>query len=103
MISRKEAQRQVDSDIEKVYQIANDDGEDYSATEAMCYGLSSLIMAQAFHEANAKSDSYDEKTLEVLGIAIAAQCATLNGFIEAGELDQNFVYESYINLVQEWN
>lgn len=102
MISRKEAQRQVDSDIEKVYQIANNDGEDYSATEAMCYGLSSLIMAQAF-EANAKSDSCDEKTLEVLGIAIAAQCATLNGLIEAGELDQNFVYESYINLLQRWN
>lgn len=102
MISRKEAQRQVDSDIEKVYQIASDDGEDYSATEAMCYGLSSLIMAQAF-EATAKSDSYDEKTLEVLGIAIAAQCATLNGLIEAGELDQNFVYESYINLLQRWN
>ena len=31
MISRKEAQRQVDSDIEKVYQIANDDGKNYSA------------------------------------------------------------------------
>lgn len=102
MISRKEAQRQVDSDIEKVYQIASDDGEDYSATEAMCYGLSSLIMAHAF-EATAKSDSYDEKTLEVLGIAIAAQCGTLNGLIEAGELDQNFVYESYINLLQRWN
>ncbi|MDA3767992.1 hypothetical protein PF586_05890 [Lactobacillus delbrueckii] len=65
------------------------------------FGLTSLIMAQAF-EANAKSEFYDEKTLEVLGIAIAAQCATLNGFIEAGELDQNFVYESYINLVQGW-
>lgn len=102
MISRKEAQRQVDSDIEKVYQIANDDNENYSATEAMCYGLSSLIMAKTF-KANAKSDPYDEKTLEVLGIAIAAQCATLYGFIEAGKLDQNSVYESYVNLVQEWN
>lgn len=65
--------------------------------EAMCYGLSSLIMAHTF-EANAK----DERTLEVLGIAIAAQCATLYGFIKAGELDQDSVYQSYINLVQEW-
>lgn len=103
MISRKEAQKQVDSDIEEVYQKAIADGYDYSVTEVMCYGLSFLTMTKTI-EANAKSDSYDEKTLEAIEeIAIAVQCATLNNFIEAGELDQTAVYESYINLVQEWN
>lgn len=101
MISRKEAQRQVDSEIEKVYKITHDHGQDYSVTEVMCYGLSFLTMTKVF-EANAKFDSYDEKSLEVLDIAIAAQCATISGFIEAWELDQNAVYQSYIDLVQEW-
>lgn len=103
MISRKEAQRQVDSVIEKVYKIAHDHGYDYSLTEVMCYGLSLLTMTKTF-EANTKSDSYDEKTLEALQeIAIAVQCTTLNNFIEAGELDPNAVYFNYIALVQEWN
>ena len=87
MISRKEAQKQVDSDIEEIYQKAIADGYDYSVTEVMCFGMSFWATKIAF-EANAKFDSYDEKSLEVLGIAIAAQCATLNGLIEAGELDQ---------------
>lgn len=102
MISRKEAQKQVDSDIEEIYQKAIADGYDYSVTEVMCFGMSFWATKIAF-EANAKFDSYDEKSLEVLDIAIAVQCATLSGFIEAGKLDQNAVYENYIDLVQEWN
>lgn len=95
MITRDQAKELVD---EKIFGILlqtafNPNTKGWGETDALCYGFSALIMARAFPKANHADDSFD--------IAVAAQCTTLACAIDAGALSKQYIYNSYVNLMQE--
>lgn len=96
-MTREQAKKLVD---EKIFGILlqtafNSNAKGWSETDALCYGFSALIMARAFPKASHTDDSFD--------IAVAAQCTTLACAIDDGALSKQYIYDSYVNLVQEAN
>lgn len=94
MITRDQAKKMVD---EKIFGILLETAFDpntkgWGETDALCYGFSALIMARAFPKASHTDDSFD--------IAVAAQCTTLACAIDAGALSKQYIYNSYVNLMQ---
>lgn len=94
MITREEAKKLAD---EKIFGILlqtnlNTDSKGFSEVDALCYGFSALIMSRAFPKANHTDDSFK--------IAVAAQCTTLACAIDDGALSKQYIYDSYVNLVQ---
>lgn len=93
MITRDQAKKMVD---EKIFGILLQTAFDpttkgWGETDALCYGFSALIMARAFPKVD--TNSFD--------IAVAAQSTTLACAIDAGALSKQYVYNSYVNLMQE--
>lgn len=97
MITRDQAKKLVD---EKIFGILlqtafNHNTYGLSETDALCYGFSALIMARAFKKADKKADPNSFE------IAVAAQCTTLACAIDDGALSKQYIYNSYVNLMQE--
>ncbi|MCT2876191.1 hypothetical protein EFM17_00880 [Lactobacillus delbrueckii] len=95
MITREQAKKLAD---EKIFGILlqtafSPSTKGWGEVDALCYAFSALIMARAFQKANHTDDSFD--------IAVAAQGATLACAIDAGALSKQYIYDSYVNLVQE--
>ncbi len=95
MITRDQAKKLVD---EKIFGILlqtafNHNTYGWSETDALCYGFSALIMARAFPKVDIDTNSFD--------IAVAAQCTTLACAIDDGALSKQYIYDSYVNLMQE--
>lgn len=95
MMTRDQAKKLVD---EKIFGILvqtnlNAKTKGFSEVDALCYGFSALIMARVFPKAKHTDDSFD--------IAVAAQCTTLACAIDAGALSKQYIYNSYVNLMQE--
>lgn len=93
-MTRDQAKKLVD---EKIFGILlqtnlNTDSKGFSEVDALCYGFSALIMSRAFPKANHTDDSFK--------IAVAAQCTTLACAIDAGALSKQYIYNSYVNLMQ---
>lgn len=97
MITRDEAKKLADEVIFTILLqtalIPNAKG--WSEVDALCYAFSARIMEKAFPEPDPTDDSFDR--------AIAAQSATLACAIDAGALSKQYIYDSYVNLVQEAN
>lgn len=92
-MTRDQAKKLVD---EKIFGILlqtafNPNTKGWGETDALCYGFSALIMARAFPKVD--TNSFD--------IAVAAQCTTLACAIDAGALSKQYIYNSYVNLMQE--
>lgn len=66
----------------------------WGETDALCYSFSTRIMARAFPKADLTDDSFNR--------AIAAQSTTLACAIDAGALSKQYIYNSLVNLLQEW-
>lgn len=93
MITRDQAKKLVD---EKIFGILLQTAfNGWSETDALCYGFSALIMARAFKKADKKADPNSFE------IAVAAQCTTLACAIDDGALSKQYIYNSYVNLMQE--
>lgn len=95
MITRDKAKKLVD---EKIFSMLlatalESNTKGFSETDALCYGFSALIMSRAFPKANHTDNSFE--------IAVAAQCTTLACAIDAGALSKQYIYNSYVNLMQE--
>lgn len=93
-MTRDQAKKLVD---EKIFGILlqtnlNTNSKGFSEVDALCYGFSALIMSRAFPKANHTDKSF--------GIAVAAQCTTLACAIDAGALSKQYIYRSYVNLMQ---
>ena len=92
-MTRDQAKKLVDEKIFGILlQTAFDpNAKGWGEVDALCYGFSALIMARAFP--NVDTDGFD--------IAVAAQCTTLACAIDAGALSKQYIYNSYVNLMQE--
>lgn len=66
----------------------------FSEVDALCYAFSARIMARAFPEADHTDDNFLK--------AVAAQSTTLACAIDAGALSKQYIYESLVNFVQDW-
>lgn len=98
-MTRDQAKKLVD---EKIFGILlqtnlNTDSKGFSEVDALCYAFSALIMQRAFQ----KDDLADDHN--GFGVAVAAQCTTLACAIDAGVLPKQYIYNSYVNLVQGWS
>ena len=93
MITRDQAKKLVDEEIFSILLATalNSNTKGWSETDALCYGFSARIMARVFKKA-------DPNSFEV---AVAAQCTTLACAIDAGALSKQYIYNSYVNLMQE--
>lgn len=94
-MTRDQAKKLVD---ERIFGILlqtafNPNTRGWGETDALCYGFSALIMARAFPKVDPADDNF--------GIAVAAQSTTLVCAIDAGALSKQYVYDSYVNLMQE--
>lgn len=96
MITRDKAKKLVDEEIFSILlQTAfSPNSKGWGETDALCYAFSSHIMTRAFPKADPKDHSF--------GIAVAAQSTTLACAIDAGALSKQYIYESLVNLVQDW-
>lgn len=99
MITRDQAKKLADETIFSILLqtalIPNAKG--WGEVEALCYAFSELTMQRAFQ----KDDLADDHN--GFGVAVAAQCTTLACAIDAGALSKQFIYDSYVNWVQEAN
>ena len=94
MITREQAQKLADETISGILlQTAFGPGpRGFSEVDALCYAFSALIMQRAFPKVDLADDSFE--------IAVAAQCTTLACAIDAGALSKQYIYNSYVNLMQ---
>lgn len=95
MITREQAKKLAD---EKIFGILvqtnlNAKTKGFREVDALCYGFSALIMARAFPEPDPTDDNFRR--------AVAAQSTTLACAIDDGALSKQYIYNSYVNLVQE--
>lgn len=67
----------------------------FSEVEALCYAFSALTMQRAFQKAGLADDG------DAFNVAVAAQCTTLACVIDDGDLSKQYIYDSYVNFVQE--
>lgn len=97
MITRDEAKKIADELIFRVLRqtafIPNSKG--WGEADALCCAFSARIMAKAFPKADFTSDSFI--------IAVDTQSKTLARAIDAGALSKQYIYDSYVDLVQEAN
>lgn len=99
MITREKAKKIADETISSILlqSIFGPGSRSFSEVEALCYAFSELIMQRAFQ----KDDLADDHNGCVA--AVAAQCTTLACAIDAGVLPKQYIYNSYVNLVQGWS
>lgn len=95
MITREQAQKLADEKIFGILVQTNLSAKTkgFREVDALCYGFSALIMARAFPEPDPTDDNFRH--------AVAAQSATLACAIDDGALSKQYIYNSYVNLVQE--
>lgn len=100
MITREKARELVDEEIFNLRMasiLSTNVTGNFSEIDALCYGFSTRIMARAF----AMHDSLDSVPEEYMKVAVSAQCTTLACAIDDGKLDKWYIYNSYVNLMQE--
>lgn len=99
MIAREKAKKIADETISAILlQSAFGPGpRGFSEVEALCYAFSELTMQRALQ----KDDLADDHN--GFGVAVAAQCTTLACAIDDGVLPKQYIYNSYVNLVQAWS
>ncbi|MFV4955489.1 hypothetical protein [Lactobacillus delbrueckii] len=97
MITRDEAKKLADelifTTLLQTALIPNAKG--WSEVDALCYAFSACIMAKAFPGVDPENENFTR--------AVAAQAATLACAIDAGALSKQYIYDSYVDLVQEAN
>lgn len=98
-MTRDQAKKIADETISSILlqSIFGPDSRGFSEVEALCYAFSELIMQRAFQ----KDDLADDHN--GFGVAVAAQCTTLACAIDDGALSKQYIYNSYVNLVQAWS
>lgn len=101
MKRKEDAQRIVNNEIQQIYDIAKCDGRTWTKTEAMCYGLASRMLLVTIIDADPQHEM-DASGMAIVDSAVATHCAALSNFINAGALDEDAVYQAYVNLVQKW-
>lgn len=99
MITREKAKKIADETISSILlqSILGPDSRGFSEVEALCYAFSALIMQRAFQKAGLADDG------DAFGVAVAAQATTLACAIDDGALSKQYIYDSYVNFVQEAN
>lgn len=97
MITREQAKKLADETIFGILlQTAfSPSAKGWGEVDALCYAFSARIMARAFQKVDPADDSFNK--------AIAAQSTTLACAIDAGALSKDYIYNSLVNLLQEWD
>lgn len=97
MITRDEAKKLADETIFGILLQTNlnTDSKGFSEVDALCYAFSALIMQRGFQKAGLADDG------DAFDVAVAAQATTLACAIDDGALSKQYIYNSYVNLVQE--
>lgn len=96
-MTREEAKKLVDISLFNVVlqSMLNPDVESISVTDALCFAYSMTVMGRAFPKADLADKDFS--------IAVTTQSATLACAIDDGALSKQYIYDSYVDLVQKVN
>lgn len=95
MMTREEAKTLVDTALFNLVlqSMLNPDVESISVTDALCFVYSMSVMGRAFPKADLADKDF--------GIAVGTQSAILASAIDDGALSKQYIYDTYVDLVQK--